>query len=379
MPNNRVLLIAEAGVNHNGQLDLALQLVDAARAAGADAVKFQTFRAEDLALPGTATAAYQQGATGETDQFAMLRKLELSAEQHRIIATHCARVGIEFMSTPFSEDAVDLLVSLGVRRLKISSGEIVNRPLLAKAAATGLPLILSTGMATLEEVKQAIGWVRAAWALYGSPLCEDTPDPAAGPPQGGVSPLGGQRGQSTSVGASALTLLQCTSAYPAPDEALNLRAIATLGTETGLPTGYSDHSLGNAAALAAVALGACVIEKHITLDRKLPGPDHRASSEPAEFAALARDIRRIEAMLGDGIKAPRPDEIDVRAVARRSVVLATALPAGTVLRREHLQLRRPASGIPAAEFDTVIGQRLRTDAPAGTVLQWAHLKDEVGA
>ena len=344
MPSNRVFLIAEAGVNHNGQLDLALQLVDAARAAGADAVKFQTFRAEDLALPGTATAAYQQGATGETDQFAMLRKLELSAEQHQIVAAHCARVGIEFMSTPFSEEAVDLLVSLGVRRLKLSSGEIVNRPLLTKAAATGLPLILSTGMATLDEVKQAVGWVQSAWTQR----------------EGHVP---------------ALTLLQCTSAYPAPDDALNLRAIATLHTETGLPTGYSDHSLGNAAALAAVALGACVIEKHITLDRNLPGPDHRASSEPAEFAALARDIRRIEAMLGDGIKAPRPDEIDVRAVARRSVVLATALPSGTVLQREHLQLRRPASGIPVADFDTVIGQRLLTDTPAGTVLQWENLQE----
>ncbi len=348
MPSDRVFLIAEAGVNHNGQLDLALRLVDAARAAGADAVKFQTFRAEDLALPGTATAAYQQGATGETDQFAMLRKLELNAEQHQSIAAHCKQVGIEFMSTPFSEAAVDLLVSLGVRRLKLSSGELVNRPLLDKAATTGLPLILSTGMATLDEVQRAVGWVRAAWAR-----------------QEGLKP--------------ALTLLQCTSAYPAPDDALNLRAIATLRAETGLPTGYSDHSLGNTAALAAVALGACVVEKHITLDRTLPGPDHRASSEPAEFAALAQDIRRIEAMLGDGVKVPRPDEIDVRAVARRSVVLATALPAGTVLRREHLQLRRPASGIPAAEFDTVIGQRLRADAPAGTVLQWAHLKDEVGA
>jgi N-acetylneuraminate synthase len=345
MPNNRVFLIAEAGVNHNGQLDLALQLVDAAHAAGADAVKFQTFRAEDLALPGAATAAYQQGATGETDQFAMLRKLELSAEQHQIVAAHCARVGIEFMSTPFSEDAVDLLVSLAVRRLKISSGEIVNRPLLTKAAATGLPLILSTGMATLAEVKQAVGWVQTAWA------------------QQGVHAL-----------PAHLTLLQCTSAYPAPDDALNLRAIATLRTETGLPTGYSDHSLGNAAALAAVALEACVIEKHITLDRNLPGPDHRASSEPAEFTALARDIRRIEAMLGDGIKAPRPDEIDVRAVARRSVVLATALPAGAVLQREHLQLRRPASGIPAAEFDAVIGQHLLADTPAGAVLQWSDLK-----
>ncbi|NNM64038.1 MAG: N-acetylneuraminate synthase [Burkholderiales bacterium] len=409
MPSDRVFLIAEAGVNHNGQLDLALRLVDAARAAGADAVKFQTFRAADLALPGTATAAYQQGATGETDQFTMLRRLELNAEQHQIIAAHCEQVGIEFMSTPFSEAAVDLLVSLGVRRLKLSSGELVNRPLLDKAATTGLPLILSTGMATLDEVQRAVGWVQAAWAQRGMHRTENTSDPASGPPLGGFSPLGaesrgsglacarldgikgpclqqgpapqGQRGQGPSVGAlpPPLTLLQCTSAYPAPDDALNLRAIATLRAATGLPTGYSDHSLGNTAALAAVALGACVVEKHITLDRTLPGPDHRASSEPAEFAALAQDIRRIEAMMGDGVKAPRPDEIDVRAVARRSVVLATALPAGTVLQREHLQLRRPASGIPAAEFDTVIGQRLRTDAPAGAVLQWTHLKGEAGA
>lgn len=400
MTSDRVFLIAEAGVNHNGQLDLALQLVDAAHAAGADAVKFQTFRAEDLALPGTATAAYQQGATGETDQFTMLRKLELSAEQHQIIAAHCAKVGIEFMSTPFSEEAVDLLVSLGVRRLKLSSGEIVNRPLLDKAASTGLPLILSTGMATLAEVQQAVGWVQAAWAQRGAPQGEETPDPATGPPQGGVSlagragaetrqpfgrlqsvssdalqsglsPLGEQRAPAR-VGAP-LTLLQCTSAYPASDDALNLRAIATLRAATGLPTGYSDHSLGNAAALAAVALGACVVEKHITLGRTLPGPDHRASSEPPEFAALARDIRRIEAMLGDGIKAPRPDELDVLTVARRSVVLAHSLPAGTVLQREHLQLRRPASGIPAAEFDAVIGRRLRADTAAGTVLQWEQL------
>ncbi|MHB1691443.1 MAG: N-acetylneuraminate synthase [Thiomonas sp.] len=348
MPNDRVFIIAEAGVNHNGRLDLALQLVDAAHAAGADAVKFQTFRAEDLALPGTATAAYQQGNTGETDQLAMLRKLELSAEQHRAVAAHCARVGIEFMSTPFSENAVDLLTSLNVRRLKISSGEIVNRPLLEKAAASGLPLILSTGMADLGEAQQAVRWVRAVWEQRGTPQ-------AAAPMQ------------------APLVLLHCTSAYPAPDAALNLRALRTLADATGLPVGYSDHSLGNAAALAAVAMGAGVVEKHITLDRKLPGPDHQASSELPEFTALVQDIRRIEAMLGDGVKAPRPDELEVRAVARRSVVLAAALSAGTVLQRGHLQLRRPASGIAAAELDAVIGKRLRADTAAGRALQWADL------
>jgi N-acetylneuraminate synthase len=348
MPVDRVFLIAEAGVNHNGRLDLAMQLVDAARAAGADAVKFQTFRAEDLALPGAATAAYQQGNTGETDQFTMLRKLELGADDHRAIADHCARAGIEFMSTPFSEDAVDLLVALGVRRLKLSSGEIVNRPLLEKAASTGLPLILSTGMADLDEVRQAVAWVRDAWARNGAPR---TWAPLPGP----------------------LVLLQCTSAYPAPDAALNLRAIATLREATGLSVGYSDHSLGTAAPLAAVALGACVVEKHITLDRSLPGPDHRASSEPPEFTAMARDIRRVQDMLGDGVKIPRDDELEVRAVARRSPVLVADLPAGTVLTRAHLQLRRPAGGIAAADLDAVVGRVLRADTAAGRALQWSDL------
>ncbi|MGE0072195.1 MAG: N-acetylneuraminate synthase family protein [Thiomonas sp.] len=345
MTDDRISLIAEAGVNHNGSLDMALRLVDAAHAAGADAVKFQTFRAEDLALPGAATAAYQQGATGETDQFAMLRKLELDADQHQRIAAHCAQLGIEFLSTPFSEDAVDLLVGLGVKRLKLSSGELVNRPLLEKAAATGLPLLLSTGMATLDEVQQAVGWVRAAWTQRG-----------VLPPQ------------------QALTLLHCTSAYPAPDAALNLRAIVTLRAATGLPVGYSDHSLGNVAALAAAALGARVIEKHLTLDRTLPGPDHRASSQPDEFAALARDLRRLQAMLGDGVKAPRADELDVRTVARRSVVLARDLPAGTVLQREHLLLRRPQSGIAAADLDAVVGRTLRAATAALRALQWDDLR-----
>ncbi len=349
MSSDRVFLIAEAGVNHNGRLDLALQLVDAAKAAGADAVKFQTFRAEDLALPGAATAAYQKGATGQTDQLAMLRALELDAAQHRAIAAHCAQAGIEFMSTPFSEEAVDLLVGLGVKRLKLSSGELTNRPLLEKAACSGLPLLLSTGMATLAEVQQAVSWVQAVWAECGTP-------------------------QPTPPMAAPLVLLHCTSAYPAPDTALNLRAIATLRESTGLPVGYSDHSLGNTAALAAAAMGAVAIEKHITLDHNLPGPDHRASSEPAEFAQLAQDLRRLEAMLGDGVKAPRPDELDVRRVARRSVVLARDLPAGAVLSRADLLLRRPEAGIPAAELDAVVGHRLRAAGTALQPLQWGDLQ-----
>ena len=348
MSIDRVFIIAEAGVNHNGRLDLALALVDAAAAAGADAVKFQTFRAEDLVSPGAATAAYQQDNTGETDQFSMLRKLELSPSQFETLAARCRERGIEFMSTPFSEAAVDQLVATGVKRLKISSGEITNRPLLERAASTRLPLLLSTGMATLDEVRQAAAWVQSVWERGSAPQ----PAPGLNAP---------------------LVLLHCTSAYPAPDTTLNLRAIATMRSATGFPIGYSDHSLGNTAALAAASLGACVLEKHITVDRSLPGPDHAASSEPAEFSALVFELRRLQAMLGDGVKEPQAEEAEVRRVARRSVVLACDLPAVTVLRREHLVLRRPETGIPAAKLDAVIGRSLNRDLKAGTVLQWVML------
>ncbi len=348
MTRPHVFVIAEAGVNHNGRLDLALGLVDAAAAAGADAVKFQTFRAEDLATPGAATASYQKQQTGHSDQLAMLRALELSHAQFQAVAARCRERGIEFMSTPFSEQAVDQLVELGVRRLKLPSGEITNRPLLRKAAQARLPLLMSTGMATLDEVREAVEWVREVW-LRGS-----APRPA--PPV-----------------AAPLVLLHCTSAYPAPDEALNLLALRQLGQACGMPVGYSDHSLGNTAALAAVALGAVVIEKHITLDRRLAGPDHAASSEAAEFADLVRDVRRLQDMLGDGVKAPREQELEVRQVARRSVVLACALRAGSELALEHLQLRRPGHGIAPRELDALIGRRLRRDVAAGQLLAWDDL------
>ncbi|MDE2606826.1 MAG: N-acetylneuraminate synthase [Burkholderiales bacterium] len=333
-----VFVIAEAGVNHDGEVDRALALCDAARDAGADAVKFQTFRAEDLVLPGAPTAQYQQRQTGEQDQFAMLRKLELSPAQHERIRDHCAAIGIEFFSTPFSLEAVDLLVALGVRRMKLPSGELTHRALLERACATGLPVLLSTGMATLEEVREALGWAR------------------------------GVRGSLAGV-----TVLHCTSAYPAPDEALNLRAIVTMREALGLPVGYSDHSLGIEAALAAVSLGATVIEKHLTLDRTLPGPDHAASLEPGEFAAMVRGIRRVTAMLGDGVKAPRPEEQDAARVARRSVVAAVDIPAGAVLQAAMLACRRPATGIPPREWDRVVGRTARAAIPAGSVLQWDQL------
>ena len=333
-----VFVIAEAGVNHDGDLARALALCDAAHAAGADAVKFQTFRAEDLVVPGAPTAHYQKRQTGEDDQFGMLRKLELSPEQHERIRDHCAAIGIEFFSTPFSVAAVDLLVGLGVRRMKLPSGELTHKALVQHACATGLPVLLSTGMATLDEVREALGWAREV------------------------------RGSLAGV-----TVLHCTSAYPAPDESLNLNAITTMRAALELPIGYSDHSTGIEAALAAVSLGATVVEKHLTLDRTLPGPDHAASLEADEFAAMVRGIRRITLMLGDGVKARRPQEQDAAQVARRSIVAAVDIAAGTVLQDAMLACRRPATGIAPREWDSVIGRIARNAIAAGTVLQWEQL------
>jgi len=345
MTMKKVFVIAEAGVNHNGSLELALRLVDAARAAGADAVKFQTFRAQDVVTPQAVTADYQRSNTGETSQFDMIRKLELDEAAHAKVARHCEQQGIEFFSTPFSEDAVAMLVRLGVKRLKLPSGEITNKPLLECAADTGLPLFMSSGMATLDEVKQAVQWVAARWQAAGLP-----------PP-----------------GPDNLALMHCTSAYPAPADSLNLRAIATMAQATGLPVGYSDHSEGLEAALASVAMGATVIEKHLTLDKALPGPDHRASADPVEFSAMVKGIRIVESMLGDGVKRPQPIEQNTRDVARRSLVAVRDLPRGHVLAATDLALRRPGTGIPPDQWDRVVGRRLGQDVRAHTTLDWAML------
>lgn len=340
MVNAPVFVIAEAGVNHNGDMAMARRLCDAARAAGADAVKFQTFRAEDLVLPGTQTAQYQQRQTGLQDQFEMLRRLELSMQAHEELKAHCDLIGIEFFSTPFSLAAVDMLVGLGVRRLKIPSGELTHRALIQHAARTGLPLLVSTGMASMQEAIIALAWAREAGAA-----------------------------------ADRVTMLHCTSAYPAADEALNLRAITTMAHQLQVPVGYSDHSLGIEAALAAAALGAGVIEKHMTLDRRLPGPDHAASLEPPEFAQLVAGVRRVHAMLGDGVKQRRPEEEDAARVARRSIVAAVDIPAGGTITAAMLACRRPATGIPPADWEAVLGRRAVAAIPAGTVLQWSLLEE----
>lgn len=341
---NPVLFIAEAGVNHNGELALALRLCDVAKAAGAQIVKFQTFRAEDLVSPTAPTAAYQERETGESSQFAMLKKLELSEADHHALFRHCESIGIEFCSTPFSEDAVVMLMRLGLKRLKLPSGELTHRALLEAAADTGLPLIVSTGMATVAEVADALDWIRSR------------PNASAD-----------------------LTLLHCTSAYPAADEDLNLLAMHHLAREFGVPVGYSDHSLGLEGSLAAAALGARVIEKHFTLDRSLPGPDHAASLLPDELTRLVAGVRRVERMRGDGVKQPTAEEREVAQVARRSVTALADLSAGQMLSLKILGCRRPAGGIAPADMTGLVGRRLAKPVVAGQALRWTDLEaDETG-
>jgi N,N'-diacetyllegionaminate synthase len=340
---SRTFVIAEAGVNHNGSEDLALQLVDVAARCGADAVKFQTFKADKLVRRGAAKAAYQEAATGGGDQHSMLAGLEMSESLHRRLFARCAELGIEFMSTPFDEDAADFLVGLGMRRIKIPSGEITNHPFLRHLARKDRPLILSTGMATLDEIVDATEVIRAERARRGL-----------------AAPL-----------ESMLTVLHCTSNYPAAVEDVHLRAMGTIAAAVGVPVGYSDHTLGLAVSTAAVALGATVIEKHFTLDSALPGPDHKASLVPEELAALVGQIRAVERALGSAEKRPTEAERPVRELVRRSVTSARGLRAGVPVSAEDLCMLRPGTGIPPREFEAVLGRAPARDVPAGTTLQWS--------
>ncbi len=332
----RCFIIAEAGVNHDGSVERALKLIETAAAAGADAVKFQTFHADSLASAHAPRAEYQARNLGDGDQLSMLRALELPEDAYPALYRRCGELGVEFMSTPFDAASAAMLVRLGMRRIKVASGEITNLPLLRDLAAQGRPLILSTGMSTLEEVGEAIRAVRL-------------------PP-------------------GMLTLLHCTSNYPADPGEVNLRAMATMRDAFALPVGYSDHTLGTAVAVAAVALGAAVIEKHFTLDRSAPGPDHKASLEPGDLARMVREIRAIERSLGDGVKAPAPSEIAVREVARRSVTLLRAVRAGETLAAADLALRRPATGIAPRDLERVVGRRTARALDAGAVLRWEDLQ-----
>jgi N,N'-diacetyllegionaminate synthase len=342
----KTFIIAEAGVNHNGDEKMALALVEAAAKSGADAVKFQTFSADKLTRKGAEKAEYQKKTTGEGDQHSMLKALEMSEQLHTRLFVHCAKLGIEFMSTAFDEEALDFLIALGVKRIKVPSGEITNLPLLRHMAGKGLPLIVSTGMAGLNEVVAAVDTIRETRKVRGF-----------------AEPL-----------AEMVTILHCTSNYPTDVADVNLRAMTTMARVTGLPVGYSDHTLGLAVSTAAVALGATVIEKHFTLDSKLPGPDHKASLEPHQLTALVRQIRDVEAALGSDIKAPTASELPVRDLVRRSVTAARPLAAGGTVGREDITLLRPGSGIPPADFDKVIGRKMARSISAGETLSWSDFE-----
>lgn len=354
----RTLFIAEAGVNHNGSVELALQLVDAAADAGADVVKFQTFKAEQLVTAAARKAAYQVENTGEGGgQFEMLRRLEMSPEAHRLVLERCRARGIRFMSTAFDADSLDFLASFGMPAIKIPSGDISHAPLLLKAARLGLPLIVSTGMSNLADIEAALGVIAFALTRDGEPQARADFE-AARCSEAGQLALHRQ-----------VTLLHCVTQYPAPPESVNLRAMDTMADAFGLPVGYSDHTLGIEVSLAAVARGATVIEKHFTLDRTLPGPDHAASLEPAELRQLISGIRIVETALGRAAKQPAMAEFDNRQIARRSVVAARDIAAGKSLEWQDLAFKRPGSGLSPLDAWDLIGRRVSRDYVVDELLE----------
>ncbi len=349
-PAPGVRVIAEAGVNHDGSPERALALVDAAAGAGADVVKFQTFKAEALVSRGAPKAGYQLQTTGAAEsQLDMLRRLELTPADHVRLIARCAERGVEFLSTPFDRQSLELLADLfGLPQLKLGSGELTDAPLLLAAGRTGKSLYLSTGMATLDEVRTALG-VLAYGFLGGDEPSRDAFAAAFASPEGRAALH------------RRVTLLHCTSAYPTPFDEVNLRAMDTLRDAFGLPVGLSDHSSGIAVAIAAAARGAAVIEKHFTLDRDLPGPDHRASLEPGELAAMIRAVRQVEAALGDGHKAPAAAERETLAVARKSLVAARPIRRGETFSAANLAVKRPAGGVPPIDYWQTLGRRARRD------------------
>lgn len=333
--NTRVYVIAEAGVNHNGSLDLAKRLVTTARMAGADAVKFQTFKAASLATAAAPKAGYQQKTTDQGEsQLSMLSKLELSPSMHDELIEHAKAEGIEFLSTPFDESSLQLLTNqFKLRTIKIPSGEITNGPLLLSIARSAPSIILSTGMSGIGDVESAL----SVLAFGFTAPAEQMPNRAS--LEAAFASTAGQQALRDRV-----TLLHCTSEYPAPYADVNLSAMSTLRAAFGLRVGYSDHTQGIHVSIAAVALGACLIEKHFTLDRKLPGPDHLASLEPSELSDLVRCIRDVEQALGHGVKTATASEVGTRDVARKSLMAARPVVAGEIWTPDNLTCKRPGTG-----------------------------------
>lgn len=318
---SHTLIIAEAGVNHNGKLDLALKLCDAAKEAGADVVKFQTWKTEKIITRTVSQADYQTENTGKTEsQFDMLKRLELSYDDFRKIKAHCDKIGIQFASTADEEESLDFLISLGIPFIKIGSGEITNIPYLRIMGSKKLPIIISSGMSTLAEVDTALAELKNA-------------------------------------GATDITLLHCTTNYPCPMNDVNLKAMLTLKEAFKIPVGYSDHTEGIEVPVAAVAMGAKVIEKHFTLDRNMEGPDHLASTEPDEFNKMVESIRNIEKAMGNGEKVPTMSEIDISKVVLKRCVASKKIKTGEIFNEKNLTVKRNDKGLPAKYWDLLIGKK----------------------
>lgn len=333
-PGHPCFIIAEAGVNHNGDLALARQLIEAAHDAGVDAVKFQTFQADKLVTKKAQQASYQTQNTGhEESQYEMLKRLELPYEAHAELKAYAEELGLVFMSTPFDEEAIDFLYELGVKVFKAGSGELTNIPYLKRMAAKGMPLIISTGMAVMGEVHEAISAIK-------------------------------------STDNEQLVVLHCTTNYPCPHEDANLSAMKTMHEATGCIIGYSDHTEGILVPVLAVAMGAHVIEKHYTLDRTMAGPDHKASLEPDELKEMVRQIRQVEKIMGSGVKIPTKAELEIAAVARKSVVAIQDIPIGTTLTEAHLGIKRPGDGIPPSRLADLIGKVNQRPISKDSLIQW---------
>lgn len=336
-PGNPCYIIAEAGVNHNGKMSLAKKLIGAAKKAGANAIKFQTYSTERLVTPHSEKAAYQRaGHSDRESQYQMLKRLELSDDDFQSLSDYAEKNNITFLSSPFDEESADFLETLDVPAYKVGSGELTNIPLLQHIAHKNRPMILSTGMATIGEVETALHAIQK-------------------------------------TGLQDIVLLHCISGYPSAIGTQNLLAIQTLEHTFHVPVGFSDHTEGVMAAIIAVSLGAVVIEKHLTLDKKMDGPDHKASLEPDEFADLVHAVRITESALGDGIKRPSPIEEDVTKTARKSIVAVKKIPRGTTITGSMVCIKRPGTGIPPALLDSVIGMKARRAIKKDQVLSWEYI------
>ena len=338
---NKVLIIAEAGVNHNGNFETAKQLIDVAAQAGADYVKFQTFKASKLVTQSAKKADYQVISTKDNhSQYKMLKKLEMPERWHYKLKNYSSKRGLKFLSSGFDEESIDFLDSLGINLFKIPSGEITNRPYLEHVAKKGKPIILSTGMADLEEIKKAITVIT-----------------------------------DNGIKMEMITVLHCNTEYPTPLEDVNLLAMNIINRELGVKVGYSDHTLGIEVPIAAVALGAVVIEKHFTLDRNMLGPDHKASLEPKELTAMIKAIRNVELCIsGSGKKEPSPSEIKNKSIARKSIHLKNSMHAGEVITSNHLVMKRPGDGISPMLINLVLGQKVKTDLAKESMLKIEDLE-----